>query len=286
MDNYAIISPVERITGKDINLPLLFGAEPLKHRSTHRIEWHSHPLLELHYVFSGAISYEFSNPSHRVTVPGGHFFIIPANARHRAVNDEATPSVRSGFQFNAPTAANARQTPFTPAELKLAFTRLREHATRVFRASADGLRAAREITRAIENDDISDTTRLRTLFASLLVETLSELKQPVSLRGTDDVVPKIMHYIREHCTEQLSVSDLVSVSGYGKSRLFSLFTQEAGITPNDYQNRCRVHIAEKLIKHGGKSLTEIAAECGFSSSSYFCTVFRKYTGLSPSNLKK
>jgi AraC-type DNA-binding domain-containing proteins len=59
------------------------------------------------------------------------------------------------------------------------------------------------------------------------------------------------------------------------------FRQELGTTPVEYLNRYRVLQARRLLVESDKSITNIALEVGFSSSSYFSRVFRKEVGLSP-----
>ncbi len=48
-----------------------------------------------------------------------------------------------------------------------------------------------------------------------------------------------------------------------------------------YLNRYRIQQARQLLKNTHKSITEIALDVGFSSSSYFSRIFRRETGMSP-----
>jgi len=75
---------------------------------------------------------------------------------------------------------------------------------------------------------------------------------------------------------------LAEAAGCSRSRLFQLFKQATGMTPNDYLQRLRVKEASAmLINQPGASITDVAFSNGFSSSQYFCNVFRKYTGTTP-----
>ncbi len=56
-----------------------------------------------------------------------------------------------------------------------------------------------------------------------------------------------------------SIEDVARQLGYGKSRLYSLFTREVGMAPNDYRQRIRIkRCCEKLVK-GGDSVTAIGS---------------------------
>jgi len=97
------------------------------------------------------------------------------------------------------------------------------------------------------------------------------------------VIKQVMDWIRSHCAEPLRISDLVRISGYSRTRLFALFAAEAGLSPNDFLLRCRIERAKELLRADAAPLTQVALDCGFSSPSYFSTVFRKYVGCSPRN---
>ena len=43
----------------------------------------------------------------------------------------------------------------------------------------------------------------------------------------------------------------------------------------------RVEQAKKLLISTDKSITEVGAECGFSDTSYFISVFKRLTGITP-----
>lgn len=270
---------MSELTGKSIALPLVAKLAALKHHAAHTIKWHRHDGLEIHYVLTGALTYEFAGCRSPFTIPGGNFFIIPANKKHRAVNDAGAPSVRLGVQFN--TAPSAIHTTFTPEELRQTFATIKKHALYTFRFRKRIENVAREIFKLVSGAQTVDAPRLRALICSLLLETAEELSMPERIENPNRIVPELMAYIRTHCGESLSATDLVKVSGYGRTRLFALFTAEAGITPIDFLNRCRIEKAQKLLDKGGSTVKDIAKRCGFSSSAYFISVFKKYTGNKP-----
>lgn len=275
---------MSELTGKSLSLPLVAKLATLKHHATHTIRWHTHDELEIHYVLSGALTYELTGCRAPFTISGGSFFIIPPHRRHRAMNDAGSPSVRLGIQLTPPASSSAQHTVFTPKELKQIFSVIGKNAlvTVRFRKRTEGI--AREIYRLVSDIGVANPPRIRTLICSLLLETVDELSTPGRIGDTNKVIPALKDHIREHCGEALSVNDLVRISGYGRTRLFTLFTAEAGITPIDFLNRCRIDRAQDLIRQGATNLQDIASACGFSSSTYFISVYRKYTGTSPRSI--
>lgn len=62
-----------------------------------------------------------------------------------------------------------------------------------------------------------------------------------------------------------------------------------GLTPSEYLKACRMQAARRLLSStalADRSITEIAFECGFTTSAHFSTEFRKCFGTSPSNFRR
>jgi two-component system response regulator YesN len=54
------------------------------------------------------------------------------------------------------------------------------------------------------------------------------------------------------------------------------------VPPADYVSRQKVARATDLLRKTGMPVTQIATNLGYSSSQYFATAFRRYTGKTPS----
>ncbi|MBQ0071847.1 MAG: helix-turn-helix transcriptional regulator, partial [Spirochaetales bacterium] len=100
------------------------------------------------------------------------------------------------------------------------------------------------------------------------------------------IVKKAQVYLAKNYMNQISrwqVADSVHVS---EDYLTSIFRKEIGISPWDYLNRVRIEEATALLKETGMSVLEVSKATGFQGQAYFCTVFKKLTGESPSALRK
>jgi AraC-like DNA-binding protein len=63
------------------------------------------------------------------------------------------------------------------------------------------------------------------------------------------------------------------------------FKKTTKLTYTDFVNQYRVQYAKKLLIQD-KNVTETCFECGFESLSYFNRIFKKWTGMSPSEFRK
>ena len=82
------------------------------------------------------------------------------------------------------------------------------------------------------------------------------------------------------------IADVARQLGYSKSRLYSLFSREVGMAPNDYRQRVRIkRCCEKLVRTTD-SITSIGISSGFGTSQYFARVFKKYVGVSPTAYRR
>ena len=125
-----------------------------------------------------------------------------------------------------------------------------------------------------------------TEWAGHKAETFLRLFEGWLQEKRDNVVIRAKQYIethyREHCSLQ-AVSAHVHVT---PNYLSNLFKRETGIAFSNYVSRLRVEKSKALLACTKMRMTEIAEETGFDNASYFTTVFKQFTGISPSEYRK
>jgi AraC-like DNA-binding protein len=82
------------------------------------------------------------------------------------------------------------------------------------------------------------------------------------------------------------IDEVARQLGYGRSRLYALFTREMGMSPNDYRQRVRIKRCCERLSATDESITSIGISNGFHSSQYFARVFKKYVGLTPTDYRR
>ena len=92
---------------------------------------------------------------------------------------------------------------------------------------------------------------------------------------------QMLGFIREHFAEDISPADIAAAAGVCERECFRCFKQELGTTPLSSLTDFRVRKAAELLRETDRSVTDIAAACGFATPSYFGKVFRRRMNLSP-----
>ena len=73
----------------------------------------------------------------------------------------------------------------------------------------------------------------------------------------------------------------------GRSRFAYYCRKITNMKVTEYLNHCRIEKAKHMLAYSpGMNILEIALNCGFESSQYFSTVFRKKIGVTPSEFRE
>ncbi|MBD3917927.1 response regulator transcription factor [Paenibacillus sp. PR3] len=95
----------------------------------------------------------------------------------------------------------------------------------------------------------------------------------------------LLDYIHTHFTETLTLTEVAKVFHFNPSYLSTFFASHNPEGFNEYLNKIRVEKASELLRDGEASISEISGMVGYSDHSYFTKVFKKRTGLSPSQYR-
>lgn len=96
---------------------------------------------------------------------------------------------------------------------------------------------------------------------------------------------QMLEFIRTHYQERITLDEIASAGGVCRTKCCRIFRQYLGRTPNDYLNSFRLEKGMELLKSTDMTITEIAADCGFNSASYFTEMFTKQKGCSPKSYR-
>src|SRR5499427_8677126 len=99
-------------------------------------------------------------------------------------------------------------------------------------------------------------------------------------------INRVIDYLRGNLDRQVKLEELAKVACFSEFHFHRIFSAVSGETLNNFTNRLRLEKAARLLRFSDKSLTDIALDCGFSSSATFSRAFRSGFDTSPSQFRK
>ena len=102
----------------------------------------------------------------------------------------------------------------------------------------------------------------------------------------DESVKKAQIYIENNYGEKISVENLARTFATSRRNFIRRFKIATMNTPKEYIQRVKVEAAKKFLESQRANISEVMFEVGYSDSKAFRMIFRKYTGLSPTEYKR
>ncbi len=93
-------------------------------------------------------------------------------------------------------------------------------------------------------------------------------------------------YMSGHFTEPgLMLQDVARAVGMSNSRFSTVFAQQSGQTFTEYLIYLRLNKAKEMLRHTDMKSSQIAYEVGYNDAHYFSYIFKKNTGMTPSEYR-
>lgn len=138
---------------------------------------------------------------------------------------------------------------------------------------------------SLDSNEMGYEIRLRERISMIWLELLPRIgSNPVESIRTDRSarVKRMMAFICENLGRELTVGDIAAAGTCSERECYRAFAQSLHMTPGEYLQNMRLQAACRMLSNGRCSITEVALNCGFGSSSYFTKVFRRVYGCTPS----
>ena len=136
-------------------------------------------------------------------------------------------------------------------------------------------------TGTAKGDYFTDSKILELIYMLKKDGARNEKARVTSTAKENRSVQNAISYIKGHFEKSISLSELSALAGYSPNHFQRIFTEIMGISPREYLEDVRIKQSKFLLAQSERSLSEIAQECGFSSQSYFCKVFKRHTFITP-----
>jgi AraC family L-rhamnose operon regulatory protein RhaS len=256
------------------------------------LDWHRNEGIELTYVARGKVA--FAVDLTEFPLSHGHLTITRPWQLHR-VGDPSIAANRLHWIILDLKVRRPHQPWVWPKWIMLndkdleELTRILQHNEHpVWRADARIERCFESMAFAVDQSTSGlEESLLRVRINELFVEVLrllrkQNLKLDESLSSRRRSVELFLGSLANHIDRPWTLDLMAEQCGLGRSRFSHYCHEITNMSPSEFLNFCRIERArEMMVSNTKASITEIAIECGFSSSQYFATVFRKHTRSSP-----
>jgi len=240
--------------------PVLARVESLPEPAWTRV--HAHPWVQLSYATQGVLGVRTRQGSY--LAPPQRAILVPPGLEHSVDSSERT-QMRS--LYIAPSAA-----PWAAAPLLA-------DRCRVLGVTPLVRELIREFTRLpTEYDESGADGRLAAVLLDRL-ELLEEVRFSLPL-PSDPRLTGIATALEQRPDDPRSLEVLASRAGISGRTLTRLFLRETGLSFRAWRRRLRLLKSLNGLE-AGDSVTSVALDCGYTSTSAFIAAFRKEFGASP-----
>ncbi len=158
-----------------------------------------------------------------------------------------------------------------------------------FRIDAAKLRKITNETiliQSLKNASLRDgIMRCKILFNDLFGEFAKQ--KFIEQENAPEWVENLLVTLSDPLISDMSIKkQLATSSNYSYSSMIRLFKKYTGYTIIEYIHMKKIEYAADLLSHSEKKILEIASLLGYDSLSHFNHLFKRYTGLTPSQCRK
>lgn len=265
-----------------------------------KMEPHSHSFYEMVYVQSGFTLHSCSGEV-RMLSTGDWFFVRPGE-EHSYINahgfniyncifleeilgtDLAALRKLPGLDYLLTTSWMPDPTSTDPVTFERVL-----HVDMAERHSVES--ALERIKTECENRQPGWELSAKATLLTLLIRysRLYEAQKGKKNHATSDYymyIYKILQYVNDHYSEDLTMADLSKVTGLSVDYMARRFKAVMNMSPSEYVRRFRVAKAMELLADDSLSIAQIADMTGFSDISLFSRVFKSTVGLPPVSYRK
>lgn len=126
------------------------------------------------------------------------------------------------------------------------------------------------------------------VFNNQLLKCFHSIEKSVktNVKETVNYVDTVLAYIDDNYMKDISTADIAEFAKLNRSYLFKIFKQQTGLSVSKYLIKYRINKACEFFKEYGFTISQVAQMVGVDDIYYFSKLFKKVTGITPSEYKK
>ncbi len=220
-------------------------------------------------VVEGKVSYDIHGEE--VTADRGDFMYIPRTTRRAGRNHASGPHQKYTVLFHGAEMI-AAGIPFLERRQFVKFNlRNFQYAHRRFERLFEEFRNGGNYRSLICLGILQETVGL----------LAREMERPEVTPMKMKYAQTIKTYLLEHYREQIEIDQLARLIRRSPNYAISVFREVLGCSPIKYMHQLRMLEACSLLLTADMTVSSISSYLGYYDTSYFFRMFKKYTGMSP-----
>lgn len=247
------------------------------------VDWHWHNELQFCYITSGSVRFTINSFSHDLGIDEGIF--INSGVLHMAkpltedasyICIDASPALISSFEKSA-----VEKKYVEPFINDSAFT------FSVFNASSDIIENLNTIYRLNKERTFAYEAEITARLILCWKEIIGMKNNPLYFDENYLRLKHLLTYIHNHYKDKLTLENISNEIHLCPSECCRFFKKHMDCTIFEYINNFRLSESTVvLLGSANMSVSQIAYEYGFGSTSYYIEKFRKKTGMTPLAYRK
>lgn len=261
-------------------------------------EYHAHEFMQIWYVDRGKCEHYVEDKIYSLDV--GDCFLIPPNMAHKTLLLPDSNAICCDFSLETVFGAcDPQENGYSELSMMKVLCFLQESKTQLpcFRFQQKTRRRVEQLMHELleeyEQSSAYYQEVLRIKIRELIFLFMREFESSPDNVRADQIYEKYktlmmeaIRYIDANYGENLTLGDVCKHFAISKTYFCHLFKLITGKTFTEYLTELRVQEAKNLLEDHSQSITEISEKLGFSNTSYFSKIFKKYTGRLPKEYRK
>lgn len=242
---------------------------------------HCHDFLELSIVLDGSVDYYIGDTKTRINAKT--LLLFNPGVYHHESYDTGMSSTQLHIGFRNFTLQGVPRDTFP---FKSSIIKLNDFEPNFFDVCQSILV---EKSKADPGYDLMLKALVMKLIIFILRDSVSDhletnaLKLSYEAQEKQLIVDRIIDYLEDHHTEDVSLSTLSQTLYISPTYISRVFKEETGDSPINYLIKIRLERAKELLERDMNiTVKEAASQVGYSDAYYFSKLFKKYYGRSPS----
>ncbi|MEN8227392.1 MAG: AraC family transcriptional regulator [Bacteroidota bacterium] len=245
------------------------------------LEMHKHEgMLEICYLDKGTQYYNIEGKDYHLK--GGDLLLTFPGEEHGTMEFPEEKGRLFWLILTLPgSGSNQRLLNLTPKESGVLTDRLLQlQSNRMFQGSLHLKNHLNRIYQIYnEKEPVYKKIQITNLLLGFLIHVVEFGEQSTESR-VSETIDQICLFIHNNIHDELKLEIIAAKWHLSLSHFKYRFKQEIGIPPADYILRQKINAAKEMLL-ADHPVQEVAYGLAFSSPSYFSTVFKRYTGKSP-----